>query len=88
MSDKGGGFGKFFAVEQFFRKQNNAVIQTPGDKIPAGSVPQTRKPPNDENIKTHSALAEPVAAEGNIQIIPKPGAERYMPAPPKFGYAL
>ena len=69
------------------RGHNIKCIQkSPNDKGPVGPMPKTTYNKYDKNIPDLHPPASPAAAKGYVQVIPEPGRERNMPAPPEFGY--
>ena len=66
----------------------NKKQKPPQNEIPAGSVPEPSERPDDENVPQPFCLGHAVAAEGDVQVLLEPCAERNVPAPPKFRYAL
>ena len=70
---------------QLFQKQQHRKQQTPQHKIPAGTVPQARQHPDRENVKHPPHSAHPIAAHGNVHIVPEPGAQAHVPPAPEFG---
>ena len=51
-------------------------------------MPEASKHPDQEYIEQMPRYTYTTASQRNIDIIPKPGAERHMPAPPEFGHAF
>src|SRR5260370_42656765 len=54
------------------------------DKGPICAVPETGENHGDEEITRGFPLAMRASAEGNVQIIAKPGAQADVPAPPEI----
>ena len=61
-----------------------AKVEAPEQEVPAGPVPDAGSRPYHQQVKEQAGLADPVAAQGDIEILPKPGAQRDVPAPPEF----
>ena len=51
---------------------------------PTGAVPQSAQEEDDDVMEVRPAWAAPVAAQGNVDVIPEPGGERDVPAPPEL----
>lgn len=49
-------------------------------------MPDAREQPDDEEVENPARLLYAAAAERNVHVIAKPGAQRNMPAPPKVRY--
>ena len=81
-------FFKSVAEKQLFRNQQHAEKKPPCDEVPTCAVPESGQTPDDEDVADLLPCACAAAAKRDVNIIPEPGAERYMPAPPKFGGAL
>ncbi len=47
-------------------------------------MPQAGEGPDDEHIEEIPSRPDPAAAQGDIHIIPEPGAQGHMPAPPEL----
>ena len=47
-------------------------------------MPQAGEHPHSENVENPASAAHPIAAHGNVNIIPEPAAETHMPAPPEL----
>ena len=76
-----------FHQKVLFNGQQHKVVKSPGDKVPAGAMPDAGSRPDQEHIKKLPRRAFTVAAQGNVDVIPEPARKRDMPAPPKFGDA-
>ena len=48
-------------------------------------MPDAREQLDDEEVEDLTPEALPVAAEGDIDILPEPAREGHMPAPPELG---
>ena len=81
-------FFELFEKENLFQNQKHRIVQSPKQKCPVCAVPEAGECPDDENIQYLPGQAAAVAAEGDIEIITEPCAERHMPAPPEFRDAL
>ena len=51
-------------------------------------MPEASKHPDQEYIEQMPRYTYTTASQRNIDIIPKPGAERHMPATPEFSYTF
>ena len=78
---------EIFQQEGFFNREQHKVVKAPGNKVPAGPVPDAGSSPDQEHIEQLSRLALAVAAQGNVDVIPEPARQRNMPAPPELGDA-
>ena len=74
--------------KQLFHQQQNKKVKSPQNEIPAGTMPQTCKEPDYQQIKDLTDHPFPVASQGNINILPKPCAQGNMPASPELRNAL
>ena len=82
MTDELRCFFKDFQQECLFDDQQNAEVKTPHDKVPAGTVPQSRAEPYDCDVQQ---LMLPVAAQGDIHIVTEECSQRDVPSAPEFG---
>ena len=57
-----------------FDHQKDEEEQAPKYKIPAGAMPEAGGCPHHKEVEIEPGLADAVAAQGNIQILPEPGA--------------
>src|SRR5690606_8838020 len=64
--------------------QKPAVIQPPDDKTPTGAVPEPAEKEHEEQVCVRAKRALPVAAQRDVEIIAKPGAQADMPTPPEL----
>jgi len=64
--------------------QKRPVPQSPDEKIPAGPVPDAAQGKNKKQIEAHAPRRHPAPPKRDIEVIPKPGGKRHVPAPPKF----
>lgn len=51
-------------------------------------MPKACQHPDQEYIEQMPRYTYTAASQRNIDIIPKPGAQRHMPTPPEFGNAF
>ena len=70
---------------ELFKKQQDRKPQPPEDERPRGAVPQSCCKPDDENVQ--QLAASPAAAEGDIEVVAEPRAERDVPPAPELGDA-
>src|ERR1051326_425715 len=68
--------------EQSLDADQHPEVKSPEDKIPACTVPHSRKEPNDEEVEQR---ALPVASKRYVNVIAEESAERDMPSPPEIG---
>ena len=88
MLEDGGQALDILAQDQFLDEQEHAVIEPPEVEVPAGPVPEARERPDDEDIHALADLPAAVAAQGDVDVIPEPGGQGDVPAPPELGHAL
>ena len=86
MSARGRAFQPLFE-KQFFEHEQDGEIHAPGDKVPCSAVPQSGCRPNDGNVEDPASGGHAIAAEGDVQIVAEPAAERHMPPAPELGDA-
>ena len=67
-----------------FNDHIKSVKPAPDDKTPFSTMPQTTDQENDHEISVLLELSLSIASERYIQIITKPGRQRYMPFSPKI----
>src|SRR5439155_25995626 len=70
-----------------FHDQEGAVEQSPHDEVPARPVPQSAQREHDEEVRVASTRGDPVPPERDVKVVPKPGRQRDVPAPPEVGHA-
>ena len=68
-------------------QEQDAVIKAPDDKGPGSAVPDAGKKPDDHDVADVPQGTFPVAAQGDIDILPEPGPQGDMPSAPEFGSA-
>ena len=71
--------------EEFFENEENGEIQSPQDKRPFRTVPETGEHPDGQDVEHPARLRNTVAAHRNVDVIAEPRAEGHMPAAPEFG---
>ena len=71
--------------EQLFHRQQHKVVQTPADKVPVGTVPDSGEQLHDKEVQDLTLQTLAVAAQGDIHILPEPAGKGHMPAPPELG---
>ena len=57
-----------------FQYQDHKEEKAPEDEVPAGAVPEASAEPDDEKVQVHPQGFYPVSAQGNVDILPEPGA--------------
>src|SRR5699024_5824159 len=73
--------------QQLLQQQQETVIEAPEEEGPPGPVPDAGEHPDDHQVPGQLDLGAAAAAQGNIDVVPEPGAEGDMPAPPELGDA-
>ncbi len=73
-----------FRVNKCLNNLQKAVDCAPENIGQAAAVPEAAHKKGDKEIQAALPFRHPVAAKGNIDIIPEPGGQRNMPAAPKF----
>ena len=68
---------------EFFQYEQYAVIQSPEQKGPACTVPESGKPPYKHQISQGTPQALSIASQWNVHIIAKPASQSPMPAAPE-----
>src|SRR6202011_1852123 len=61
----------------------DAVQAAPHQEIPARAVPEPAEQHRHQQIDVTARLAEPVAAERNIEVVAQEARQRDVPAPPE-----
>ncbi len=79
-----GGFGTTVA-QTAVSCQIEAVQPAPNHKRPRGAVPQPAQQHGDHEIAIGEDLPSAVAAQCDVEIVPQPGGERYVPRAPEVG---
>ena len=72
------------AQKQLFHQQKYGEIQAPQYEGPGGPVPQARQAPYHQQVQHPASQPHPAAAQGDIHIVPEPGAQGDVPAPPEL----
>jgi len=62
----------------------HAVVEAPDDEVPCGAVPQAAQTEGDEAVGHTADGAVAASAEGNVDVVANPGAERDVPALPEI----
>ena len=73
--------------QQLLQQQQEPVIEAPEEEGPPGPVPDAGEHPDDHQVPGQLDLGAAAAAQGNIDVVPEPGAEGDVPAPPELGDA-
>jgi len=76
--------GHAFAQRKAFDDRKQAVEHPPNDEIPARPVPQAAQEKHRHQVAVELEGALPIAAEGNIQIVAKPGGQGNVPPAPEL----
>ena len=84
MAHKARKAGKLFQKEGVLHVDEQEEIQSPENKVPAGSVPESGKSPDNQQVDGTSAGTFSITTERNIDIISEKRAEGYMPPAPEF----
>lgn len=76
--------GKIFQQKPFFQNQKNTKIHAPDQKIPSFPMPDSGQRPDDQDIAKLDIPPSSVTSQRNVNVLPKPLSQRYMPSSPKF----
>ena len=79
-----GNFGEKVLEYEFLQNDKNPMINAPKDKVPGGTVPQSGEQPDNGEIDELTVLGTAITTQGDIDIIPEPGAKGNMPPPPEL----
>ena len=61
-----------------------AVVQAPRDEVQRRAVPEPAEAHRHEQVRVAAALALPVAAERDVEVVAQPGRERHVPPAPEL----
>ena len=64
----------FFPEEQDIRQRIQAMQHAPDQKLQTVSVPESADQENDHHIYALTDAADPVASQGDVDIVPQPVA--------------
>ena len=67
------------------RHQQEEVPQPPEDEGPVRSVPNAGEEPDHQQVEKMPPGTYPIAAQGDVHIIPEPGGQRDVPPAPEIG---
>ena len=70
---------------QLFHNEQHAEVEPPQQEIPARAVPDAGGAPHHQQIEAQPGPGHPVAPHGDIHVLPEPGPQGYVPAPPELG---
>ena len=70
--------------ERLLRDEQDQIKQAPQDKIPRSPVPQSRQQPYNGKVEVLTCPSAAVAAERDVHVLPEPGGQRDVPAPPEI----
>ena len=70
--------------EQLFRHQQNEIVKSPNNIVPACTVPESGEKPNCKNIADIYKLGATIASKGDVNIFPEPCSKGNMPPTPEF----
>ena len=73
-----------FEQEHLLNHQKHRIIQSPEQEGPVRAVPDAGERPDNEDVQQLPRTSAAVAAEGDVDIVAEPGAERHVPAPPEL----
>ena len=75
-----------FAVlaEEDEGEEKEGVVGAPSDKGPVGAMPEAGEEEDDESVADYFSFRDARAAERDINVVPEPCSEGYMPATPEF----
>ena len=71
-------------LQQIFQQDQQKIVPAPEQEAPAGTVPDAGETPDRQKIQAEPAEAHPVAAQGNVYIIPEKGGQGNVPAAPEI----
>ena len=75
-----------FSLSQiFFPGQKDKIAQAPENKGPVGPVPDAGQKPHGQHVEDVAARGAPVAAQGDVDIIPEPLGQGHVPPVPEIG---
>ena len=60
------------------------MIESPENEVPPGTVPQSAKRKCGQSVQEAAKIAMPASAQGNMDVITNPGAQRDVPAVPEL----
>ena len=76
------------AEDELLQNDQDPQDQAPEDEIQRGPVPEARQQPYDHEIDHGGQSPLPAAAQGDIDIVPEPGAQGLVPSAVKIRYAV
>ena len=76
--------GEVLGLESFEGEQA-AVDAAPEEEGPRRAVPETAEEHGEEEVCVGASVAEAIAAEGDVEVLAKPGREGDVPAAPEVG---
>ena len=85
MLEGGGKLLEELAQESLFQNQQYGEVESPDEEVPARPVPDAGGRPHHQKVEKQPGLAHPVASQGDIEVLPEPGAEGDVPPPPELG---
>ena len=59
--------------------------KAPEEEGPVGPVPDPGEEPHHEEVEQMTSGADPVAPQGDVDVVPEPGGQGDVPAPPEVG---
>ena len=77
--------GKKAAEDKLFQRNEEKENQSPYYEVPRRAVPEAGERPDDEQAPQKPRLTAAAPAEGDIEVIAEPGAERDVPSAPELG---
>ena len=86
VASSAGAFRGEFTAHRF-NDEPEAMQGPPDYKCPRRSVPDAAQDEHNHDIENPTHSADPVAAQGNVDIVAKPGGQRDVPAAPELGQA-
>ena len=69
---------------ELVQNHEGPVVDAPEEEGQRIAVPEPRQNPDDRQVEKLSPFAAAVSAQGNVDIVPEPPAERNMPAAPEL----
>ena len=71
--------------QELLQGQEDEIVQAPQDKVPAGAVPHAGQKPHHQQVECLAGFSLPVAAQGDVHIVPEKAGQAHVPAPPEIG---
>ena len=72
-------------MAELLRHQQHEIEEPPAEEGPVGPVPDAGEEPDQEEVAHGLPGPGPAAPQGDVHIVPEPGAQGDMPPPPELG---